>query len=128
MMKKLTPMQQAFVEAYAGNAAEAAIKAGYSAKAAREIGYQNLSNPTIKEAIAKREAVESRVRIANRQERQQFWTETMQNLDAEMRDRLRASELLGRSEGDFLDRVEHSGSIDLAGAIEEARKRAAGAA
>ena len=109
-MKKLTPLQQAFVDVYAGNATEAAIKAGYSAKTARDMGCQNLALPQIRAALAAREDVESRVRIADRQTRQQFWTETMRNEGAELRDRLRASELLGRSEGDFLDRVE--GKLD----------------
>ena len=38
--------------------------------------------------------------------------------------RLRASELLGKSEGDFLDRVEHSGAINLlAQRLQRARRR-----
>ena len=110
-MKKLTPKQQAFVDVYAGNATEAAIKAGYSVKNARDMGCQNMKTPAVKAAILAREDVESRVRIADRQTRQQFWTETMRNEGAELRDRLRASELLGKSEGDFLDRVETSGDL-----------------
>lgn len=43
-------------------------------------------------------------------------------------DRRAALADIGKHLGMFLDRVEHSGSIDLAGAIEEARKRAAGTA
>ena len=43
--------------------------------------------------------------IASREERQTFWTAILRDPETELRDRLRASELLGRSEGDFLERV-----------------------
>jgi hypothetical protein len=33
----------------------------------------------------------------------------MHNEQANMTDRIKASELLGKSEGDFLDRIEHTG-------------------
>jgi phage terminase small subunit len=47
--------------------------------------------------------------VATRQERQKFWTDLMHDVTAAMGDRIKASELLGKSEGDFLDRVEHTG-------------------
>ena len=54
----------------------------------------------------------------DRESRQELWT--MIALDKEERTdtRLRASELLGKSEGDFIDRHELSGSI----AIEEYKR------
>ena len=56
-MATLTPRQSKFVEQYAlcGNAAEAARKAGYSAKTARVIGPENLSKPAVKAALAARQ-------------------------------------------------------------------------
>ena len=50
--------QQRFVEEYLKdrNATQAAIRAGYSAKTANEIGAQNLAKLSVKEAIAKGEA------------------------------------------------------------------------
>lgn len=105
----LTPKQKAFVEAYAGNATEAAIKAGYSPKTARSIGQENLTKPDIISAIKERETERLRPAIASREERQAFWTRIMQDDGEETRDRLRASELLGKSNGDFLDRVELGG-------------------
>ena len=45
----------------------------------------------------------------NRIQRQIFWSDIMRNESLPIRDRLRASELLGRSEGDFLERVDLSG-------------------
>lgn len=105
----LTPKQKAFVEGYAGNATEAAIKAGYSPKTARSQGQRLLTNVDIARAIKDREAARIGPLIASREERQAFWTRIMQDAGEETRDRLRASELLGKSNGDFLDRVELGG-------------------
>jgi phage terminase small subunit len=51
--KKLTPKQFAFVEEYLKdlNATQAAIRAGYSAKTAGQIGEENLRKPEIANAI-----------------------------------------------------------------------------
>jgi phage terminase small subunit len=51
---KLTRKQARFVEEYLAdlNAAQAAIRAGYSAKTARVIGHENLTKPDIAAAIA----------------------------------------------------------------------------
>lgn len=50
----LTPKQARFVTEYLVdlNATQAAIRAGYSAKTARQMGTENLSKPVIAEAIA----------------------------------------------------------------------------
>lgn len=61
--------------------------------------------------------------IANKIDRQTFWTNTMNNSVESMRDRLRASELLGKSEADFTEKIEHSTSDDLGEAIRKARLR-----
>ena len=52
---KLTPKQARFVQEYLIdlNAAQAAIRAGYSAKTARVIGHENLIKPDIAAAIEK---------------------------------------------------------------------------
>jgi len=55
-MAKMTAKQQAFCEHYVSNgfnALQAAISAGYSEKAAKEIGYENLTKPHIAEYVAK---------------------------------------------------------------------------
>ena len=51
--------------------------------------------------------------IANRVQRQQFWTEVMKNPEASLADRLRASELLGKSEADFVAKVQHEGTVPV---------------
>src|SRR5271166_5586839 len=55
---KLTPKQARFVQEYLIdlNAAQAAIRAGYSAKTARVIGHENLTKPDIAAAIEKAKA------------------------------------------------------------------------
>lgn len=55
MSKKLTPKQQRFVDEYLIdlNAAQAAIRAGYSKKTAYSIACENLTKPNIADAIAK---------------------------------------------------------------------------
>lgn len=56
MEKKKTPLKQdKFIKEYikTSNATQAAIKAGYSKKSARQIGSENLSKPYIKEKIDK---------------------------------------------------------------------------
>lgn len=53
---KLTEKQRIFVDEYLIdlNATQAAIKAGYSKNAAKEIAYENLTKPHIQKAIDKR--------------------------------------------------------------------------
>lgn len=61
-MAKLTLKQQRFVEEYLIdlNATQAAIRAGYSVKTAKEIGCENLSKPNISSEIAKAMAERSK--------------------------------------------------------------------
>lgn len=106
---KLTPRQQAFVDAYAGNATAAALAAGYSPKTAMVIGAENLKKPQIADAIKAREAQRLAPTIATRKERQEFWTAVVRDEEEQMKNRLKAAELLGKSEGDFLERREIAG-------------------
>jgi phage terminase small subunit len=60
-MKAMTPKQARFVEEYLVdlNATQAAIRAGYSARMASSIGFENLQRPHIAEAIAAAQAARS---------------------------------------------------------------------
>ena len=155
-MQKFTTKQQRFINAYNGNATEAALKAGYSKKTAPFIGAENLKKPKILEAIQKREKKRNSKDIMTREERQAFWSyatlfdvrnivdddgrllkvsdlsesaaryiqgiktteklvvgkddETVLNRTVEYKlpDRLKASELLGKSNADFIERHMHS--------------------
>ena len=111
----MAPKQQKFIELYDGNATQAALAAGYSPKTAYSQGQRLLKKAEIITAIKKRETKALKPLIATREERQKFWTQMMVNPDAKDMDKLRASELLGKSEGDFIERreVEVSGRIDV---------------
>ncbi|MED4455918.1 terminase small subunit [Metabacillus fastidiosus] len=130
-MTKLTPKQQAFCDYYiqTANATEAAVKAGYSKKTAKEVGYENLTKPHLKKYIEERNKELESERIANMKEVKEFWTETMRNEHLEQKDRLKASEFIAKANGAFIDKIEHSGgvnhSLDLSGfSAEELRKLA----
>ena len=102
----MTPKQKRFTELYSGNAAEAARLAGYSEKTAYSIGQELLNKPEIMERIQERESQRLSEAIANREERQIFWSSIMRNVEEKTADRLKASELLAKSNGDFLERVQ----------------------
>ncbi len=120
----LTPKQQAFVDHYAGNGVEAARAAGYTGSdgALATSASRLLRHAGVAEALARRNEVVQQARrqaavqggrIANRVERQAFWTQVMDDTKAEMGARLKASELLGKSEADFTEKVKHEGGLSV---------------
>lgn len=104
--KRLTVKQQKFIDAYAGNATEAARIAGYKGdnSTLRSIGAQNLTKLNIQEAIQERQQKENDALIATRQDREKLLTEFMNDEGLFPKDRMRAIELLGKMNGDFLER------------------------
>ena len=110
-MKQLSDKQLRFVELYNGNATDTAQIVGYSNP--RIAGQRLLKNVAICSLIAEKRKAEIKPHIKDRQARQKFWSDFMDNEEKDDKDRLKASELLARSEGDFLDRVENSGEISL---------------
>lgn len=115
MSKKLTAKQQAFVDAYAGNGTQAARAAGYTGSDATlaVTASDLLRNPNVASAIQKRQAPKKKGLIASREERQAFWTRVMRSKSFEPRDRLKAAELLGKSEADFTEKVKHEGALPI---------------
>lgn len=118
---ELNERERKFVERFmaTGNATTSAAAAGYSRKAAGQIGYRLLKKSQIQAAIAKR--AQEDPRVWDREARQRFWTQVAAGdgrfARASLRDRLRASELLGRCQADFLDR--HAGGrLSLEQALE----------
>lgn len=115
MDRKLTPKQKAFADYYIelGNATEAAIRAGYNKKTARQIGSMNLTKVDIKQYIDERLAKIEDARIAKGEEVLQYLTKVMRGeekdqfgLDASLQDRTKAAELLGKRYRLFVDKVE----------------------
>ena len=105
---KLTPKQKAFVDEYliCGNATEAARKAGYNPKSARQIATENLAKPSISAYIAERQKQIDDSRIADVKEIMQFYSAVLRgevkdqfDMDAALSDRLAAGrELMKRYE------------------------------
>jgi len=103
MTKKLTTKEQLFVMEYlaCNSGAEAARRAGYSEHTAREIAYENLTKPHIKEALEAKRAeqlgdIESRTDwLVNR-----LTAEATDETNGEST-RVRALEVLGKVFGSY---------------------------
>jgi phage terminase small subunit len=116
-VKYMTDRQKKFIQFYDGNATKAAIKAGYSKKTARSIGQELLTKPDISKAISKRNTKQDAPMIMSRIQRQEFWSAIANDTKVYISDRLRASELLGKSEADFTDKHEHAVTVNVLGTI-----------
>jgi len=109
-MTALSERERRFVEAYmgaaGGNATEAAKAAGYSAKTARQLGARLLTKVHIRAAIDAR--AKDDPAVADRAERQQFLSRVMRGefRKAPIKDRVKAAEVLGKMQGDFVKRVQ----------------------
>ena len=117
----MTPKQKRFVDEYLIdlNATQAAIRAGYSARSADIIGFENLRKPNIQETLAElmaKRAEETGISAA--------WVlkKLRENADNALDPNLdtfngsvanRALELIGKHLGMFVDRVDHSGEITI---------------
>jgi hypothetical protein len=110
----LTPKRQRFVEEYVangGNALQAAKTAGYARPDPE--GARLLGNARVRDAIKALAKPDHDRRIATAEERRRFWSAVLRGEGADgdgnppkWADRLKASELLGKSSGDFIDRVD----------------------
>jgi phage terminase small subunit len=105
---KPTEKQQRFVDYYltSGNAEDAAKKAGYNARGNTT---KLLQSTTIQKAIAERNKQIVSDRIADMEEVKRFWTITMRNKEEELKDRLKASEYIAKTNAAFIDKVETKG-------------------
>lgn len=93
-----------FILLYDGNAKAAALAAGVGKNSGPRMGQEIaefLCRKKVREAIA--EKCEFMDRVADSKERRQFWTRVMNDRGTKMADRLKASELLGKADGDFGD-------------------------
>ena len=109
-VRKLTDKQQKFVDSYDGDIKKAAQKAGLSYGYCRRL----VTKSHISEAIRNRQETEVRPKtIKNRQQRQEFWSKVMNDEDENMHNRIRASELLGKSEADFSENVKVGGQVNI---------------
>lgn len=130
----MTVRQQKFCDEYliSGNATDAAIKAGYSPKTAKEMASENLAKPNIRAYIDAQLAALHSEKIADATEVLQFLTsimrgqkteqvlklvgegvQTITDIDVSAKERLKAAELIGKRYALFSDRVDMNGSIPV---------------
>lgn len=145
----LNQKHRLFAEAYNGNVVEAMQIAGYTGGEAylKQRGQELLRDPLVLDAIKHRSRYiqTTRKTIASREERQEFWTNLMYNKDPHakkggfdkngnplpddhtpevpMSARLKASELLGKSEADFVDRLDIDANISLTDIVMSSYKK-----
>lgn len=130
----MTAKQKRFCDEYLidTNGAQAAIRAGYSPKAAKEQAARLLTNANIKSYIEERMAAIQDKNIADAEETMRYLTSVLRGeatdeilrlngegiqvkdeVSAATKDRLKAAELLGKRYGLFSDKVNISGSVPV---------------
>lgn len=98
-----------YVGECAGNAEKSAIKAGYSERYARGNAYKLVARKDVQEYIAYLRYLQNTnpasptLHIATINEVQSFWSNVMEDTREKMADRLRASELLAKAQGQFMN-------------------------
>lgn len=105
---KIKPQFKQFAINYAGeangNAIEAARLAGYSEKYAKKFGHKILVRADVQsylEYIREVGIPKEENQIATVAQIQKFWSDVMNDTSNELRDRLRAAELLAKVKGAF---------------------------
>lgn len=97
---------RAYLGVAAGNATQAARLAGY--KSPKQQGSRLLTFGDVRAEIERQSR--KKPRVMGPEELREWWTGLVSGeMEAEMRDRIKASELLGKSAAMFVKKVEHSG-------------------
>ena len=100
--RSLSYRQQKFVDVFDGDIKKAAEIAGLSY---RYCITKMVKKGAVREAIRNRQLIETGPLIMSRQQRQYMWSKMAQDETKDDMVRLRASELLGKSECDFIERI-----------------------
>jgi phage terminase small subunit len=116
MKKELTAKQRAFVTEYMKdrNGTQAALRAGYSEKAAGTVGCNLLKNPVVSKMIADMEEANQVEGLITVDKIVHRLNSIAENEAAKDSDKIRANELLGKYLGMFTEKVEMKGQIDTA--------------
>jgi phage terminase small subunit len=105
--------QKKFADFYieSGNAKQSYFKAGYDAEgnAAEVNASRLLRNAKVMEYIEERNRELNVNFIANLEETKRFWTEIMRDTEVDLKDRLKASEYIAKTNGAFIDRKDIQG-------------------
>jgi phage terminase small subunit len=115
-MTDLTAKQRAFVTEYMKdrNATQAALRAGYSKKAAGSVGSNLLKHPVVAKMIADQEEANQVDALITVDKIVHRLNKIACDEHEKTSDRIRADELLGKHLGMFTERVEMKGQIDTA--------------
>lgn len=113
MKDKLNARQKKFAEYYAqsGNTVQSAIKAGYSENYANTNACKLLENDRVSEYIKELTAKAQQDRIITAVERQAILSDIAKSKDEETPDRIRAIDTLNKMTGEYLNKVEVSGTL-----------------
>lgn len=113
MKEKLNMRQKKFAEFYAqsGNASESARQAGYSAKYINSNVQKLLRNTAITKYIKELNEKQQQDRIITAKERQAILSDIAKNEEETPSDRIRAIDTLNKMTGEYLNKVEVSGSL-----------------
>lgn len=120
---KLTPREQAFCDAYRGNATQAALDAGCPARSAHTTGWRWLQKAEVKAEIARQQRLRSRASILSREQMQKELSELALDRHLKPRDRLAAMALLGKTRGDFSDNINLKGELTVYELVREALEK-----
>jgi len=120
-LQKLSEKQRKFADYYiqSGNAAESYKKAGYKVNeaTARANSSRMLTNASIIEYIKSVNETLSNCRIADMEEVKNFWSEVLRGdvngEKVQLRDRIKASELIAKSNGAFITKIEELDSREI---------------
>lgn len=111
----MTLKQEKFIKAYLcnGGNASAAYRTAYNATNMKPNVIHNKASELLKKdevrvSIEKLRSEITKASIASIEEVQSFYTNILRDEDEELKDRLKASELLMRSKGGFIEKIEHS--------------------
>lgn len=140
----ITPMRRTFIEAFTGDSSAELISAmkiaGFRGndRYLKAQALKFLNDPVMVKAIQTRDDFRefNSTVVASRHERQAFWSELMRNEDSNsvpeydknnvlkkmnvpLGTRLKASELLGKSETDFVEKIDISGTITITDIVKE---------
>lgn len=124
-MAELTEQQKKFADLFiqTGNAKQSYIQAGYKARdnVAEANASRLLRHAKVQEYIEQQNNTLRSKRIADMAEVKEFWTNVLRSGEHDLKDRLKASEYIAKTNAAFMEKVEHSGavSITLEGDVKE---------
>lgn len=113
MKEKLNARQKKFAEYYAqsGNTVQSAIKAGYSENYANTNACKLLENDRVSEYIKELATKAQQDRIITAVERQAILSDIAKSKEELTPDRIRAIDTLNKMTGEYLNKVEVSGTL-----------------